>query len=127
MKIQVVVSWFLTPYSDVVGYQRYRGSCWPPSTFHLEDGGSTVLRNFGILPHYSTTLQSRRPRLQASVLHSIVLFQEHIQNFISESILQNHLTEGTWKNCHFFYPYSFSVLSFTYQPTTNSCIAYAVE
>jgi hypothetical protein len=31
---------------------------------HVEDGGSTVLRNIGILPHLYTASQLRRPRLE---------------------------------------------------------------
>jgi len=35
-----------------------------PLSLHAEDGGNTVLRNIGILPHHFTTSQPRRPRLQ---------------------------------------------------------------
>jgi hypothetical protein len=32
MKTQVTVFWIVTPYSDVAGYQRFRGSLLPPSS-----------------------------------------------------------------------------------------------
>jgi hypothetical protein len=77
VKILVDVLWVVTPYSDVLGYQRFRGACF--LQFHPEDGGnkvhsedggskaysddggnkvhpedrgSNVLRNLGVLPHY---------------------------------------------------------------------------
>jgi len=37
--------------------------CVAASILHPEDGGSTVLRNVGILPQQYTTPQPRRPRL----------------------------------------------------------------
>jgi len=53
--------------SSVVGYQHFRGPC----CLHLqgevkwsEDGGSTVLRNFGILPQHYTASQHRKPGLE---------------------------------------------------------------
>jgi len=49
--IKVEVLWIVTPYSVVIGY-------------HPEDRAGMVLRNVGILQHYSS--QPRRPRLQSS-------------------------------------------------------------
>jgi hypothetical protein len=54
MKIQVIF-WIVMPCSDVVGY------CFQ---IHPEGGGSTVLRNVGILPHQYMASQPRRPRLE---------------------------------------------------------------
>jgi hypothetical protein len=48
VRIQVEVFWVVTPYSIVVGYQRFGGPCCFP--LHPDDGGSMDLRNFGILP-----------------------------------------------------------------------------
>jgi len=49
----VTVLCVVTPCSDVVGYHRL-ASTSNPHSFHPEDGGSKVLRNFGILPHHHT-------------------------------------------------------------------------
>jgi hypothetical protein len=48
MKIQVAVSWVVTLRGDL----------------HPEEGGSTILRNFGILQYNYTAPQPRRLRLE---------------------------------------------------------------
>jgi hypothetical protein len=53
VKIQVE-AWFVTPHSDVVGYQR----------FWCGVGGSLDLWNVGILPQHYTSSQPRRPGRQ---------------------------------------------------------------
>jgi len=40
MKIQVVVFWVVTPYSDVVGYQCFRGPCCLPLRVKCVELGS---------------------------------------------------------------------------------------
>jgi len=54
--IQVEFFWVVTPRSVVVWYQCLKG--------HPEDGGSTDLRNVGILPQHYAASQSRRWRKQ---------------------------------------------------------------
>jgi len=46
----VSVLCFVTPYSVVVGYQRFGGPCCLPP----EDGGSMVIWDVGILPRHYT-------------------------------------------------------------------------
>jgi hypothetical protein len=50
MKIQVVVFWDITLYSDIAGYQHFGKPC----SLHLqpEGGGTIALRNVGVLPHH---------------------------------------------------------------------------
>jgi hypothetical protein len=55
-KIQVAVLNVMTPCSDVVGYQRFRGTS--RLTLYHEDGGSHVLWTVGILLHHYTVSQS---------------------------------------------------------------------
>jgi hypothetical protein len=57
VKIQVKVFWFLMLGSVRVGYQRFGGL----SCLLVEDGGSTVLQNTGILTQYYMGSQPRRP------------------------------------------------------------------
>jgi len=44
----------VTPFIDMIGYRRFGGPC------------SMVFWGFGILPHYYTISQPRRPRLESS-------------------------------------------------------------
>jgi hypothetical protein len=44
---QVEVFWFVTPFSVIIGYQRFRGP------LHPEAGGSTDLCNGGIPPQHT--------------------------------------------------------------------------
>jgi len=51
-KTLLMVSWVMTPCSDVTGYQRSERLC----CLHLQstDGGSMALRKDDILPHHYT-------------------------------------------------------------------------
>jgi hypothetical protein len=60
---QVGVSRVTTPYNVAVGRQRFGGPCCLP--YLPEDGDSKVLRNVGILQHY-TASQPGKPRLESS-------------------------------------------------------------
>jgi len=60
-KYQNEVFWAVTWCSDLVGYQSFGR----PYCIHLqgEDGGSKVLRNFGVQWRYYTASETRKPRL----------------------------------------------------------------
>jgi hypothetical protein len=52
VKIHVKVFWVMTPCSDVVGYQHFRGPCCLHlNSLHPDDEDSKVLQNVGILQH----------------------------------------------------------------------------
>jgi hypothetical protein len=76
--LQIMAFWVVTLCTVVVGYQRFGGPCY--LHLHPENGGSKVLRNTGVLPHYYMALQPRRLQLESSlpwkpqVLHELVLF-----------------------------------------------------
>jgi hypothetical protein len=64
MMTRVVILWVVTPYSDLVGYQRFEVPC--QFHFHPEDGGSIVLQNACIFPRRYTMSLPRIPRLQTA-------------------------------------------------------------
>jgi len=62
MRIQVLVSWVVTQYSDVVVSKCFKGLyCFQ---LHPEDGGSMALQNVGILLRHCLASEPRRPCLK---------------------------------------------------------------
>jgi len=62
MKFQVEVLCFVTPCSIVVGYQRFRRTCF----LHFQGGGIMNLWNVGTRPQNYTASQPWRSQLESS-------------------------------------------------------------
>jgi len=67
LKSSSVALCVVTPHSDLVDYQNFRGSCCLHLN-HPEDAGSIALWHNGILPHHYMVSQPRRQWPESSSL-----------------------------------------------------------
>jgi hypothetical protein len=97
---QVEVLWIETPCSVMVRIPTFQRSVLPPSSGWSEDGGSTDLRNVGILQHYTAS----QPRwLWLEIFHVFILIvTSHETDLISwsrvliEKLTVTQLVEKFW-------------------------------
>jgi hypothetical protein len=71
VKNEVSGFWVVTPCSDVVAYQSFRGSC--SLHLHPKDGDSIVLRNAGILLQHYMESQPEDRDLKAGIFANMLL------------------------------------------------------
>jgi len=73
-----VLFWVTTWYSDVVEYQRFRGSCC--LHLHPEDASTMILRWVGVLTH-PYKVPTPMTKIFRSSLYTSVTFYQHISAF----------------------------------------------